>query len=133
VEKKSTTSSSDLEIDFGLTPSTTPTPTSTQAPTSTVSQQPVETFAPVLVHQTDNLHITFQTEKKGACDFKISAFFVNQAGSDLTEFDLQIAVPPYLKMDLEAPSSKTIPANRTPVTQIITLNHSEPNNQKKKT
>ena len=73
------------------------------------------------------LNISFSLEKDPANNqaTKITASFVNSAAADCMDLSFQCAVPKFMTLGMNPPTSTTVPANRAgAVTQVINITNS---------
>lgn len=121
---------------FGATPTVTPTPnlavapvaSSTPTPTSTTEAPPVVI---VPAFEKDGLEIEFSCSKNDPLvkqKSELVANFKNNTGAPVYGFNMRCAVPKYVSMELQPPTSTTIPVSgvtgTVPVTQTIRVTNS---------
>jgi AP-1 complex subunit gamma-1 len=99
------------------------------SPSSTASAPAgVETHPPRTVLDSRGLKIVFTETRQAATPNVVSVAiaFHNETGAEMRDFDLLVAVPPHVKRDLKAASSKTIPPHSAgAVTQHLTLTNEQ--------
>ena len=95
------------------------------APVDVTSGNPSSTFS---AFSKDALTVVFEVMKPdlSSQDCTVVASFKNSGTADMTGLNFQVAVPKYISMTMEPPSSTTVPGNGGgDVTQVIKLTNGQ--------
>lgn len=114
------TSGLDLLSSLDVSPTSTSQPSQINAPMG----QPQSNFPPIVAFNDANVKITFYITKpqvQAPQNTLINVVFENNSGSPVSNFEMKIAVPKYIKFQLSPASGNYIAPNATNVTQQIKL------------
>jgi AP-1 complex subunit gamma-1 len=113
------------ELSIGTGPSIQPTPSNPTSPLSPILPTPLNgPLPPFVAFQKNGLTITFNVIKQASTPnvTAVTAAFSNSNSDSLNNFDFKIAVPKYVKLQVNPPSGNVVPAsNSGSVTQSFKL------------